>query len=115
EVGGLVERRRARVQARDEGVAAAARGALSAAAGAREVGGLRAPGHVDLARRRNREGAGSIEAAAAEVGRLVERGQARVQARDEGVNAAGGALGATAGARDARGGRGGGGGVQDRR
>src|SRR5439155_12390330 len=102
EVGGLVERRQARVQPRDEGVPAAAGGALGAAAGAREVRGSREAGDVDLARhRRDREGLGPIEeAGATEVGGLVERGEARVQARDEGVPAApGGALGATAGAR----------------
>src|SRR5204862_167344 len=95
-------RGQARVQPRDEGVAAAAEGALGAAAGAREVAGTREAGDVDLARRRrDREGVGCIAAAAAEVGGLVERGQARVQPRDEGVGAAAeGALGAAAGARE---------------
>src|SRR5262249_46320774 len=52
---------------------------------------------------RDREGAGPVGACAAEVRGLVERGEVRAQARDEGVEvSAGRALGAADGAREVR-------------
>src|SRR5262249_30214335 len=65
-----------------------------------KVPGRRAPGDVDVARRRyDRECVGFIVIAAPQVRRLLERSQVAVQARDERVapqTPTGGALGATA-------------------
>src|SRR5262245_30867973 len=96
EVRGLLERGKARVQARDEPVEdAAAEGVLGPAGRAREIGGLRRARDVDVAgRRRDRERAHTFAAptyadeAAPEVGRLLERRQAGIQARHEGVRVA---------------------------
>src|SRR5262249_50069374 len=60
--------------------------ALGASGRAREVCGRRAPGDVDLARRRrDRERVAFVPSGPAQVRRLPEGGQARVQARDEPV------------------------------
>src|SRR5262247_383580 len=88
----------------DEAVLAAAGGALRAAGGAREDGGHREAGDVDVARRRrDREVLRCVDACAAEVRGLVERGEVRAQPRDKRVAAsAGHALGTADGAREVR-------------
>src|SRR5262245_47505295 len=55
EVGGLVDRGQGQVQPRDEGVVVTAENGLGTADGAREVGGIREPGNVHLARREDRK------------------------------------------------------------
>src|SRR5499425_2349441 len=91
EVRGLVERGQGRVQARDEGVGGveAVEERLRTTGRFGEVRGGREPGHVHVTRRRmDREGIGAVGETSAQVGGLFERGQGRVQARDEGVGGA---------------------------
>jgi hypothetical protein len=85
---GLAERRQAGVQARDERVDHAAAGyALGSAGDTREIPGVRRTRDVDVTGRRcDRDRVHRVAvAASAEVGRLLERRQAGVEARHEAI------------------------------
>ncbi len=89
QVGGLGQRRQGRVQTGDEDVGAAAAGRLRPSGCAREVRGVRPPGHVHVPRgRMDREGEAAVVGAAAQVGGLGQRRQGRVQACENDVEAA---------------------------
>src|SRR5262249_60114042 len=102
EVRGLVQRGQVGAQSRHETINAAAEGALRAPARAGKVLGKRASGDVNLARRRSdRERFRLIVTAAAQVRRLLEGGQAAIEARDVRVErTTRGALGTPARARE---------------
>ena len=87
EIGRLKERRQSRVEARDERVGVATRvGGLRAAGRVGKVGRERVSRHQDFAARGvNRHGPRQILPAAAEIGRLKQRGQRRIEAGDEGI------------------------------
>src|SRR5262245_36372696 len=95
-------------QPRDEGVLAPAEGALGASGGGRKYGGRRQAGDVDVARRRrDGERERCVGAWTAEVRGLIERGETRVQTRDDRVEVTcQGPLGAVGGAGEVGGSRG---------
>jgi hypothetical protein len=84
-VGGVAKIGAGLVELCHEGVVLPVEGRVEGARGRREVGRVRAPGHVGAAGAVDCDAVADFAAASAQVGGVAERGAARVQLRHEGI------------------------------